>query len=115
MSCLSASSSRPRRLVCGVGQRHLRPLDVRLALVRLARAESTWVWNSDGSSRAMTCPFRTIELKSAFELLNRAGHLAADLDRRHRLERAGRGNLADDRPRVTPPVTIAGAASPRRA
>jgi hypothetical protein len=31
----------------------------------VASACSTCVWNSDGSSRASTCPFRTRELKSA--------------------------------------------------
>ena len=35
------------------------------ALTRLARDCSTCAWNSDGSRRAITCPFFTIELKSA--------------------------------------------------
>ena len=34
--------------------------------MRLARACSIWVWKSEGSSRARTCPFLTIELKSAY-------------------------------------------------
>ena len=97
-SCFSASSCARVAFICASASVTCARWRSACALVRLARAESTCVWNSDGSSRASTCPLWTIELKSAFERLDGAGHLAADLDRRHRLERAGRRNLGHDRP-----------------
>ena len=48
----------------------------------------------------MTWPFLTIELKSAYELLDDAGDLRADLHGRDRLQRAGRADVSTMSPRV---------------
>ncbi len=63
---------------------------------RFALACSIWVWSIVGSSRAMTWPFLTIELKSAYSSWMMPGHLGADLDRRDRIERAGGADALDD-------------------
>src|SRR5947208_2953124 len=52
-------------LVCASSSDTLLRSESAFALVRFARACSTCVWNSDGSSLATTWPLCTIELKSA--------------------------------------------------
>ena len=81
----------------------------------MARGESTWVWNSDGSSRASTCPLWTIELKSAFSsrMVPETWLPTWTVVTASTVPVAAIWVTID--PRVTTPVTIAGAASPRRA
>ena len=75
----------------------LRLGEIRLRLLAGSRcACCSCASNRDGSSFAITCPFLTIELKSAPEPRDVPRHLAADLHRRDGLERAGRADRVDD-------------------
>ena len=68
------------------------------ALVRFARAESTCVWNSDGSSLGNHLSLADDRVEVGAEGLDGSGHLAAHLNRRHCLERSCRRDRVDDRP-----------------
>ena len=84
------------------------------ALARFARAESTWVWNCDGSRRASTWPFLTIELKSApsDRMLPDTWLPTWTVVTASSVPVAAIWLTID--PRVTAAVTTSGAASPRR-
>ena len=62
----AASSSERRNCVCASSRATVSRCTSASARARLARDCSTCDANSDGSSRAMTSPARTIELKSAY-------------------------------------------------
>ncbi len=61
----------------------------------LAFCDSICTWRIDGSSRAMTCPLLHDRVEVGVEFLHDARDLGADIDGRHRLERAGRLHALD--------------------
>ena len=63
------------------------------------RPELTWAWNSSGSMRAMTWPFFTTELKSTYSSLTLPDTWEPTQHGDDGVERAGRGDGRDDRPR----------------